>query len=118
MRSSFAMQPALFSQQTAKPGTSANARKTRLTEDDAVDVWIARWLHVRRKNILARYGCDSRRLYEIWTGEKHPGAKAKARKKLLTTRPELADRIDFGDHRRIPRGPDPERQLALFDAIR
>ncbi|MEM1307651.1 MAG: hypothetical protein AAGG99_09005 [Pseudomonadota bacterium] len=107
------MPTTLFS--VPNPPTAAATRKVRLSEADAIDVWIARWLHVRRKDILARYGCDSRRLYEIWTGEKHPAAKAKARAKLLATHPELADRIDFGDHRIIPRGPDPERQLALFD---
>jgi len=37
-----------------------------LGETDAVDIWIARWLRVRRKELVARYGCDPRRLYEIW----------------------------------------------------
>src|SRR5262245_39563563 len=34
-----------------------------LTEQDAIDIWIARWLRIRRKDILLRYGCDPRRLY-------------------------------------------------------
>lgn len=108
------LQSPLFS--AKEPARKAAARKVRLSEADAIDVWIARWMRVRRKDILARYGCDSRRLYEVWTGEKHPAAKDKARRRFLAEYPELADRVDFGDHRTIPRGPDPERQLVLFDA--
>ena len=29
-----------------------------LTEADAVDIWIARWLRIRRKDLVNRYGCD------------------------------------------------------------
>jgi len=42
--------------------------KRSLSEADAVDIWIARWLRIRRKDILQRYGCDPRRIYEIWEG--------------------------------------------------
>src|SRR5262245_6910569 len=45
-------------------------KKQALTERDAIDIWIARWLRVRRKDLLARYDCDPRRLYEIWQGER------------------------------------------------
>ena len=41
-----------------------------LTEADAVDIWIARWLRIRRKDLVNRYGCDPRRLYEIWGEER------------------------------------------------
>ncbi len=37
-----------------------------LTEEDAVDIWVARWMRVPRKELLRRYACDPRRLYEIW----------------------------------------------------
>ena len=47
-------------------GLSAMRRSVRLTEDDAIDVWIARWLRIRRIDLVRRYGCDPRRLYEIW----------------------------------------------------
>ncbi len=43
-----------------------------LTEADAVDIWIARWLRIRRKDLVRRYGCDPRRLYEIWEGTAFP----------------------------------------------
>jgi hypothetical protein len=73
-----------------------------LTEADAIDIWIARWLRVRRKDILLRYGCDPRRLYEIWEGTRFPGSRAKALAALEVKFPGLMDRIDSSRHRRIP----------------
>ncbi len=50
----------------------------RLTEADAIDIWIARWLRIRRKDLIDRYGCDPRRLYEVWEGTRSPGSREKA----------------------------------------
>ena len=61
----------------SKPYPSPLARRP-LTEADAVAIWIARWLRIRRKDLVRRYGCDPRRLYEIWEGERFPDARAKA----------------------------------------
>jgi hypothetical protein len=85
-----------------------------LTESDAVDIWIARWLRIRRKDILARYGCDPRRLYEVWEGVRFPASREQALAIFSVRYPELADRIDFGPHRRIPRRPPPDLQPDLF----
>ena len=85
-----------------------------LTETDAIDIWLARWLRVPRKRLLARYGCDPRRLYEIWEGVRFPGSRAKALERLRESYPTMVDRIDPGTHTRIPRAPHPD-QLALFD---
>jgi hypothetical protein len=85
-----------------------------LTEADAVDIWLARWLKVPRKAILARYGCDPRRLYEIWEGSRFPGSRCKALDRLQTMYPGVIDRIDPGTHRRIPRTAHPD-QLSFFD---
>ena len=49
-----------------------------LTEADAVDIWIARWLRVRRKDLIERYACDPRRIYEVWQEERF---MARARKR-------------------------------------
>jgi hypothetical protein len=87
----------------------------RLTEADAVEIWIARWLRIRRKDLIARYGCDPRRLYEIWEGARFPGSREKALALFVQQHPGLAGRIDFGLHRRIPRSPQLEGQLELFD---
>ncbi len=85
-----------------------------LTEADAVDIWIARWLRVRRKDLIHRYGCDPRRLYEIWEGERFAGARAKALDVFEKRYPGLMDRVDFGAHQRFPRDSH-EGQLSLFE---
>jgi hypothetical protein len=86
-----------------------------LTEADAIDIWIARWLRARRKDLIARYGCDPRRLYEIWEGIRYPGSRKKARARFADAYPGLVDRVDFSLHRRIPRAIPPELQPQLFD---
>jgi hypothetical protein len=84
-----------------------------LTEDDAVDIWIARWLNIRRRDLIRRYECDPRRLYEIWEGSKFPAARDKALDLFARRYPTLLDRVDFGPHRRVPREIHPG-QLSLF----
>lgn len=85
-----------------------------LTEADAIDIWIARWLRVRQKDLLDRYRCDSRRLYEIWWGERFPASRRKAAEKFKQMHPNLAERTIFG-YRRIPRGRPADGQPDLFD---
>lgn len=97
---------------SAAPRASRNSRA--LSELDAIDIWIARWLRIRRKDILQRYDCDPRRLYEIWEGVKHPASRAKALERFAAEYPSLMDRVDFGGHRRIPRNAPSPDQLPLF----
>jgi len=89
-------------------------QKRSLSELDAIDIWIARWLRIRRKDILLRYGCDPRRIYEIWEGTKHPASRSKALKRFQEEYPALMDRVDFGSHQRIPRNEISPDQLTLF----
>jgi hypothetical protein len=84
-----------------------------LTEADAVDIWIARWLRIRRKDLLLRYGCDPRRLYEIWEGARFPAARDKALELFERRYPGLRDRVDFGAHSRHVKAPHPD-QLSMF----
>jgi hypothetical protein len=86
----------------------------RLDEADAIEIWIARWLRIRRKDLIERYGCDPRRLYEVWEEKRFPGARAKAIDEFRTRYPGLVDRIDYGRHHRFSRAVHPD-QLALFD---
>jgi hypothetical protein len=88
-----------------------------LAEADAVDIWIARWLRVRRKDLLARYGCDPRRLYEIWEEKRFAGSREKAKTLFVERYPGLVDRIDYGRHRTVPRKPPAELQPGLFDSV-
>lgn len=85
-----------------------------LTEDDAVDIWIARWLKVGPKELTRRYACDPRRLYEIWEGRKFPAAKDLAWKRFEKRFPGLVGRTDFGSHRTISSKAGPG-QLSLFE---
>jgi len=85
-----------------------------LTEADAIDIWIARWLRIRRRDLVRRYSCDPRRLYEIWEGVRFAGSRDKALEIFLSRYPSLADRVDFGPHRRVARTIHPD-QLGLFD---
>lgn len=86
-----------------------------LTEADAIDIWIARWLRIRRKDLLDRYACDPRRLYEIWEGVRFAGSRIKAQALFVDLHPGLVDRVDFGLHRRIPRSLPLDVQPELFD---
>ena len=98
-----------------EPGASspASPRPRRLSEVDAVNIWIARWLRIRRKDLLARYDCDPRRIYEVWSQARFPAAKAKAWAIFTASYPHLVDRVDTGSHRTLSRGPG-EGQLSLF----
>ena len=91
------------------------ASRRSLAEADAIDIWIARWLRVRRKELLARYGCDPRRLYEVWEEKRFIGSRDKARALFAERYPGLVNRIDYGRHRTIPRRPPPDLQPGLFD---
>jgi hypothetical protein len=98
------------------PAAGRPGAARRLTQADAIDIWIARWLRIRRKDLLDRYRCDPRRLYEIWEGKRFAGSRGKALALFAELHPRLADRIDFGHHRRIPRAVPSDLQLDLFHA--
>lgn len=98
-------------------GAQPLAEPRALTETDAIEIWIARWLRVRPKHLVSRYGCDSRRLYEIWWGDRFAGSKAKAEKLFRHRYPGAVERTAFG-YRRIPTvvtKHDGARQLSLFE---
>lgn len=84
-----------------------------LTEEDAVNIWIARWLRVRQKDLVKRYGCDPRRLYEIWEEVRFPGSRRKALELFAKRYPGLEDRINPATHLRVPKAIHPD-QLKLF----
>lgn len=85
----------------------------KLGEDDAIAIWLARFLRVRPKDLVRRYQCDPRRLYEIWEEARFPGTRAKALEVLRERYPGLEGRIDPGPHQRHVKAADP-RQMDLF----
>jgi hypothetical protein len=98
---------------TTMPSKTPAGAQRHLTETDAIDIWIARWLRVRRKDLLARYACDPRRLYEVWEESRFPSARKKAIELFSQRYPNLIDRIDYGRHQRVSRTVHPD-QLGLF----
>lgn len=86
----------------------------RLSEADAVEIWIARWLRVPLKALVARYRCDSRRIYEVWWEERFPASRAKAEAEFRRRHPSLRDRTSYG-YRRIPRTVPATGQMGLFE---
>ena len=102
-----------------EPPVTAGAVEPRgpLTRGDAVDIWIARWLRVRRKDLCKRYQCDPRRLYEIWEQKRFPDSREKALELFRERHPGVVDRVDCGAHRRIPRRVPAELQPGLFDSL-
>ncbi|MGQ0457960.1 MAG: hypothetical protein ACT4OU_12980 [Hyphomicrobium sp.] len=83
------------------------------TELDAIDIWIARWVRVRPSELVRRYQCDPRRLYEIWEGVRFPDSRERALDTFAKRYPQLSGRFDPGAHRRISTKPGPD-QLSLF----
>lgn len=94
--------------------TAVNQEPMKLRESDAIEIWIARWLRVPLKVLVGRYQCDSRRLYEIWWGERFPRSRAMAEAEFRARYPGLADRTSYG-YKRIPRDSPGEGQLGLFE---
>jgi hypothetical protein len=99
---------------SVQPLRPTRPRPRSLTEEDAVDIWIARWLQVPPAELVRRYACDPRRLYEVWCEERFAGSRNAALDLFRRRHPALMDRIDQGRRRRLPlrtRHPD---QLRLF----
>lgn len=96
-----------------QPPTAVACRA--LTERDAIDIWIARWIRVRRRDLILRYGCDPRRLYEIWEGTRFPRSREKALEIVSEKFPSVLERVDLGRHRRVnSRSAHPD-QLSFFE---
>lgn len=85
-----------------------------LTEKDAIDIWIARWLRVRPSELVRRYSCDPRRLYDIWEEQRFAGSRSKAAAVFAARYPTLGVRRDPGPHQRQPLRGQNRDQLNLF----
>ena len=107
-------QGAAKSRQLSAEGLDIAIGPRLLTEADAIDIWIARWLRIRQCDLLRRYACDPRRLYEIWEETRFPGTRSKALAVFRERHPALLDRVDPGAHRRIPTRSMHPDQLSLF----
>lgn len=92
------------------------ARKLdRLTEQIAIEIWVLRWLRVKRTEIRKRYDCDPRRLYDIWEEIAFRGSREKARALFEERYPQQVAATDFSRHRRFAKPGPADNQLSLFD---
>lgn len=101
----------------ATPPSTDRSAGGRLTNADAVDIWIARWLRIRRVDLVRRYGCDPRRLYEIWEERRFAGSRETALAIFARRYPTLVGRVDYGRHCPISKAADPN-QLSFFEPPR
>ncbi|MBB4253100.1 MULTISPECIES: hypothetical protein [Rhizobium] len=53
----------------------------RLTLDDAVQVWLARWSGAYQHEIAARFSVNQGRVNEVLKGKRHSGSEQIAREK-------------------------------------
>ena len=60
----------------------ANRPSRKLTEEDAIQIWILLLQGMHQHKIAALYGVNQGRISEIKTGKRFPGAKMKAMRQL------------------------------------
>ena len=78
-----------------------------------MQIWIARWLRVRPSDLVNRYACDPRRLYEIWE-ETHFRAAGQSAGRCSATAIRGSKTASIpGAHRRVSKAAHPD-QMTLF----
>ncbi len=107
---------------TGEGGGARAARRAapyRLSREDAIQLWIARWLRIRRKDIRARYPVDPRRIYEVWQEITFRGSREEAEARFRRDYPGLVAQTDFSPHKCIPRPKRPPREAQgdLFEGF-
>jgi hypothetical protein len=65
----------------------------KLTEDDAITIWIAIGSGQFSNRVAADLDCNPARIYDVLHGRKFPASRAKAIARVARTNPDLADRI-------------------------
>ena len=88
------------------------------TDEQAVDIWIAKWLGTGVQALVERYKRSPFRFYEVWTEEKNTGSRLLALERLERDYPERVCLVDTSAHvpkrKVIPRQTDNSRQMSLF----
>ena len=95
--------------------------KRKLTYDDAIEIWIRRWLGEERVSIALEFEQNSYRVYEVWEEEAFAGSREDAEITFRTRYPALAKNVDFSPHKKTRRlisrrssDGDDDRQGKLF----
>ncbi|MGS4887180.1 hypothetical protein [Roseibium sp. MB-4] len=88
----------------------------RLTEQEAINGTIERWLGAKVRDLSSKYDVDPRRWYEVWRGEAYPNARSQAYEILADKYPEIAKETDPSflkpKFKMVPRGDS--KQLDFF----
>ena len=95
--------------------------KRKLNYEDAIEIWIRRWLGEEKLAIILEFEQNPYRVYEIWEEETFVGSREDAEITFRTRYPALANSVDFSPHtktrrlisRRLCNGDD-DRQGDLF----
>ena len=95
--------------------------KRKLTYEDAIDIWIRRWLGEERVSIVLAFEQNSYRVYEVWEEEAFVGSREDAEITFRSRYPSLAKNVDFSPHKKTRRlisrrssNVDDDRQGDLF----
>ena len=88
------------------------------TDEEAVEIWKAKWRKEGVQSLVVRYKKSPFRFYEIWTEQKNAGTRLVAFEQFKREEPALALHTDPSPHipRRqvVIRSPDCSRQLDMF----
>jgi len=60
------------------------------SDDQAVDIWKAKWLGETVQSLVGRYKENPFRFYEVWEEERNPGARERAWSEFQTEHPAVA----------------------------
>ena len=87
-------------------------------DEQAIEVWIAKWLGTGVQALVERYKRSPFRFYEVWTEEKNIGSRLAALRQFAREHPELLEITDTSPHvqkrKVIPRQIDNSGQMSLF----
>ena len=66
-----------------------------LNEEQAVQIWLAKWRGESIDYLLARFGIDENTVQKVWNCELFPGARQHALKTVWESDPELAQHMQL-----------------------
>lgn len=88
------------------------------TDEQAVEIWMAKWLGVGVQALVERYKRSPFRFYEVWKEEKNVGSRLVALERFAREFPERADAVDTSSHvpkrKVVPLQVDSYGQMSLF----
>lgn len=88
------------------------------TNEQAKEIWKAKWLGVGPQKLVEKYKKSPFRFYEVWGEEKNVGTREEALSEFTHEHPELVATTDFSPHQRrrqvVQLPPKQDGQLDFF----